>query len=83
MCLFSDNHDAQRGVERQIILSDDELKNISLTKCEILGQGAFGTVYRYENKDCNVEIAMKQFDCIGNKRLFDSLHQEVLWHPRR
>ena len=77
MCLFSDNHDAQRGVERQNILSDDELKNIPLTKCEILGRGSFAAVYRYENKDCNVEIAMKQFDCIGNKRLFDSLHQEI------
>ena len=77
MCLFSGNHDTQRSVEGQNILSDDELKCIPLTKRELLGRGAFGTVYRYENKDCNVEIAMKQFDCLGNKRLIDSLHQEI------
>ena len=74
---ISDNHDTQRGFEGQDILSDDELKTIPLTKCEKLGRGAFATVYRYENKDYNVEIAMKEVDCLGNKRLMDSLHQEI------
>ena len=48
-----------------------------MTKCEKIGQGAFATVYRCENKDFGVDIAMKEVDCLENKEKVEALHREI------
>ena len=73
-----DNHDVETGIEGQKIVSDGELKNIPLIKCEKIGQGGFATVYRCENKKFNIEIAMKKVEYFDKKeKKVDALHKEM------
>ena len=76
-----DNHDTQRGAEIQSNLLDDEFKNLSLTQREKIGQDATGIVYRCENIDTGVEIAMKKLNMsLGGKHspiLLNALYEEM------
>ena len=66
----------ETGIEGQKIVSDGELKNIPLIKCEKIGQGGFATVYRCENKKFNIEIAMKKVEYFDKKeKKVDALHK--------
>ena len=68
----------ETGIEGQKIVSDGELKNIPLIKCEKIGQGGFATVYRCENKKFNIEIAMKKVEYFDKKeKKVDALHKEM------
>lgn len=48
-----------------------------MTKCEKIGYGAYAAVYRCENKEFGINIAMKQVDCLDNKKKVDALRQEM------
>ena len=77
-CTFyyiSDNEDTQRGAEAPDILFD--LKDFHLVKCGKIGKGAFATVYRCENKEFGVELAMKEVECLDDQKDVDALQTEM------
>ena len=61
ICYVLDIRDIQNGIDGEIFLSDYDIGNIlSKNGIKLIGQGAYGIVYRYENKYNGFEIAVKQ-----------------------
>ena len=50
ICYVLDIRDIQNGIDGEIFLSDYDIGNIlSKNGIKLIGQGAYGIVYRYEN----------------------------------
>ena len=54
----------QSRIKEQSVPLDDKIRNITLIWHEKIGQGAFGEVYRCENKDTGDVMAVKKVDII-------------------